>query len=309
MQRPPILVTGSHRSGSTWVGNILALAPRAGYVHEPFNRHCMPGICRAGFPHWFQYVHEGDPESSHYRACLQDTLSWRYSPRAQLRNLQGVWDTARMLRDMSHFRLRRLLKERVIMKDPIAFFSSEWLARSFGMDVVMVIRHPAAFVASIKAAKWVLHYRTFLEQPALMEDLLADFREEIEAMAGQEDDTLQSAILLWRIIHQQISEWQTAHPDWIFLRHEDLSRDPEAEFRALYDRLGLEFTEKVRRDMQQYTGQQRSKGPQLYNRARIIRDSRSNILRWKERLSPEEIATIRQAVEPISSRFYTDADW
>ena len=167
----------------------------------------------------------------------------------------------------------------------------------------------AAFVASIKAAKWVLHYRTFLEQPALMEDLLADFREEIEAMAGQEDDTLQSAILLWRIIHQQISEWQTAHPDWIFLRHEDLSRDPEAEFRALYDRLGLEFTEKVRRDMQQYTGQQRSKGPQLYNRARIIRDSRSNILRWKERLSPEEIATIRQAVEPISSRFYTDADW
>ena len=43
----PVLVTGSPRSGSTWVGNVLALAPGAGYIHEPFNRRHPPGLCRA----------------------------------------------------------------------------------------------------------------------------------------------------------------------------------------------------------------------------------------------------------------------
>ena len=33
----PILVTGSHRSGTTWAGQMLATAPGIGYIHEPFN--------------------------------------------------------------------------------------------------------------------------------------------------------------------------------------------------------------------------------------------------------------------------------
>ena len=35
----PILVTGSHRSGSTWVGKMIASHPRVAYVEEPFNAH------------------------------------------------------------------------------------------------------------------------------------------------------------------------------------------------------------------------------------------------------------------------------
>ena len=31
----PILVTGSHRSGSTWVGKMLATSPSVNYIHEP----------------------------------------------------------------------------------------------------------------------------------------------------------------------------------------------------------------------------------------------------------------------------------
>src|SRR3954447_1155356 len=33
----PILVTGSHRCGSTWGGRMIASPPRVGYVGEPFN--------------------------------------------------------------------------------------------------------------------------------------------------------------------------------------------------------------------------------------------------------------------------------
>jgi len=33
----PILVTGSHRSGTTWAGKMISACPNVGYIHEPFN--------------------------------------------------------------------------------------------------------------------------------------------------------------------------------------------------------------------------------------------------------------------------------
>ena len=33
----PILVTGSHRSGSTWLGQMIGASDAVGYIHEPFN--------------------------------------------------------------------------------------------------------------------------------------------------------------------------------------------------------------------------------------------------------------------------------
>ena len=48
----PILVTGAHRSGTTWVGKMLALAPGVGYVHEPFN----PRFSAGRFDRYFTVV-------------------------------------------------------------------------------------------------------------------------------------------------------------------------------------------------------------------------------------------------------------
>jgi hypothetical protein len=41
----PILVTGAHRSGTTWVGTSLGKSRHVCYMHEPFN-FCGPGIYR-----------------------------------------------------------------------------------------------------------------------------------------------------------------------------------------------------------------------------------------------------------------------
>ena len=49
----PILVTGAHRSGTTWIGKMLALAPGVGYIHEPFSPATAPGISSAAFDVYF----------------------------------------------------------------------------------------------------------------------------------------------------------------------------------------------------------------------------------------------------------------
>ena len=60
----PILLTGSHRSGSTWTGKMLAFSNEIAYIHEPFNLNHNPGIFKARFENWFPYIFHGNEHLS-----------------------------------------------------------------------------------------------------------------------------------------------------------------------------------------------------------------------------------------------------
>ncbi len=49
-----ILVTGSHRSGSTWTGHVLSRADDVRYVNEPFNIGLS--YKNSPFTFWFEYL-------------------------------------------------------------------------------------------------------------------------------------------------------------------------------------------------------------------------------------------------------------
>jgi hypothetical protein len=70
--RKPILVTGSHRSGTTWVGRIIASSPSVAYIHEPFHIRHDPDVCPARFDHWFTYVCEENEDQ--YRKPIKEML-------------------------------------------------------------------------------------------------------------------------------------------------------------------------------------------------------------------------------------------
>ena len=239
----PILVTGSHRSGSTWVGRMLALDPRVGYIMEPFNLLHRPGICRAHFKHWFQHVSADDEED--YASAIEDCLNFRYSVAAELVSIRTARDMGRMVRDFWIFANHRLHGRRALMKDPIALFSAGWLSHRFDMDVVVLVRHPAAFAGSLKAAHWPHPFQHFLAQEELIERYLTGFRQEIEEQARNPGDIIDQAILLWNVFHSVIYQYQSEYASWHFLRHEDLSRDPVANYRDLYNELGLEFSARI----------------------------------------------------------------
>jgi hypothetical protein len=306
----PILVTGSHRSGSTWVGNVLALAPGVGYVHEPFNVRTRPGVCAARFATDFAYVTPANEAA--YLEPLRATLSWRYALEAEAPKLRTPRDVARLARDYAYFETMRRRGARLVMKDPIALFSAEWLAARFDMPVVTVIRHPAAFVASLLAAGWYkFPFRTLLGQEALVRERLEPFRAELEAADAVRPEPLAVGMLLWRVIHHHIRLLRDAHPDWIFVRHEDLSRDPAAGFRDLYDRLGLDFTPETPGRIDALS--ERDRGLASFSifgsRRRVVRDSKKNLQSWRRRLSEAQIAAIREGCADVWPAFYDADEW
>lgn len=306
--KPPILVTGAPRSGTTWLGNVLTLAPGTGNVHEPFNRdYPHPGICRAGLTH-FLYLTEAD--DARYLAPLGDTLSWRYSVRAQLRATRSPKALARFARDYAYFQKMRRQRAQTILKDPLALFAAEWIGQRFGARTVVTIRHPAGFVASMRAAKYIMNFSAFQRQPRLMAERLAPFAAEIAAAAPHPSPSIEANALLWRILHHHIDRLRTEHPDWIFVRHEDLSHDPAAEFPAIFARLGLDFTPEVAAGLAQFTaGGLRGRLSIFGNRRRTVRSSQASVETFRKRLSAAEIARIRELTDPLWRRFYDESDW
>lgn len=304
----PILVTGSHRSGSTWVGNVLALAPGTGYVHEPFNVNTRAGVCAAPFPVDFTYVTAANEAA--YLPALRDTLAWRYAYAAELADVRTPRDAARMVRDGGYFRLRRLRGDRLIMKDPIALFSAEWLSQRFDMPVVITVRHPAAFVASLIAAGWAgFDFTKITGQELLVAERLAPFRDALAAASAGTTDPVGTGILLWRIVHHHIRTLRHDHPDWIFVRHEDLAADPVAGFRALYARVGLRFAEDTPARIAGLS--ERSEGFGAFSlfgsRRQVNRNSREVTGLFRKRLSEDDIARIRAESADVWPDFY-DAD-
>lgn len=277
----PILVTGSHRSGSTWVGKVIAQCPSVRYIHEPFNIQHGLCVCGAKFEHWFTYVSKEDKNEPIFYEHIKHLLS--------------------SASDSLQFPARPLVK------DPIAVLSSEWLASTFDMDTIIMIRHPAAFVGSLKRLNWRFGFNHILEQSLLMRKHLFPFEAEIRDHIVRGHDIIDQAVLLWRLIYFVVRKFRDEHNDWMFVRHEDLSRDPLGGFQMLYSKLNLDFSEPIVETIRQYSD---SSDPiDVSDPYSVKRNSRDNIWSWKSRLTASEIERIRTKAEDISSAFYSDEDW
>lgn len=306
--RSPILVTGSHRSGTTWVGKMLSFSRSVGYINEPFNiQWCRPGICSAKFDHWFPYITK-ENESIFYDH-IKNTLEFRYNIIEELKAIRSPKDIARMFRDYVKCSMYHFRNATPLIKESLCIFSAEWLASTFDMDVVVLIRHPAAFASSLKRKNWTFQFSNLLEQPSLMRDHLHPFIDEIREYADKDQDIVAQASLLWKAIYHTVSQYKKQHPDWIFLRHEDLSRDPLGGFQTLFEKLNIEFSEYIREMIRKYSDPANPSEAHEGVTHSLRRDSRSNIWNWKTRLTSSEIEKIRSQVGDISAVFYSDKDW
>lgn len=274
------------------------------YIHEPFNilQH-KPGIHHARFAVNFTYINSNN--EGQYYGPLKKTISLHYDILAALRASENLSKDSFVeeIKKWRYYRQMRVQNKRALIKDPMAVFSAEWLTENFDMQPIVLIRHPAAFAASLKVKGWGFRFNNFLDQPELMTDHLGDFEEEIKTFAKQQHSIVEQACLVWRIIYFMVKKYQEAHNDWRFVRHEDLSREPQKAFEALFAYLNLEFSPRIAEIIDEYST---ASGEDA---SMIKRDSKSNILSWKERLTPEEIAYIRENVAGIASYFYSDEDW
>jgi Sulfotransferase family len=300
----PILVTGGHRSGTGWVGQILSTSSQpVGYVWEPFSLRHRLGTLNVRWPYWFPYV--TSENGAAYRDPIALTLAWRYAAMAETRSIRSAKDIGRMARDWWQF--KRFQREQAIplFKDPIAVFSAEWLVDEFGMRVVLLVRHPAAFISSLKRLRWTHPFDHFTAQPLLM-SRLSTYADDLEEYARREADIVDQGILLWNVIHHVIAEYSDRYPDWILARQEDLARRPHPGFAEIFRRLDLPKGSATDGMIDATTS---GSNPVEGSLSSIHRDSATHATSWKRGLEPREIIRIREGTEGVAARFYSPEDW
>lgn len=300
----PILVTGAHRSGTTWVGKMLA-GSQVAYISEPLNVLHRPGVLCAKVKHWYQYV--CDDNEAEYLAPFEELLDYRYHTWSEIKSLRSLKDFLRMGRDFKIFYDALEHGQRALLKDPFAVFSMPWFAKRFDFNIVVTVRHPAAFASSLKRLGWNFDFNDLLDQPLLMRDHLEPYREQMQAIKA--DDVIGQASLLWTMIYRTVHSQGRLNRHLIIVRHEDLSRDPVNGFRDLYAALGLDFTPHAENKILNSSS---SDNPTELSRRKthsVKMDSRASVDNWRSKLSPDEINRIREITEDSAQLFYPDINW
>lgn len=301
----PILVTGTHRSGTTWVGKMLAADSSTAYISEPLNVLHRPGVLRAKVTRWYQYI--CDENQDEYLPAFKELLDFDYHLWAEIRSIRSRRDFLRMGRDFAIFYNGLMRGQRMLLKDPFAVFSTEWFAKCLNCKVVIAVRHPAAFVSSLKRLNWPFEFQDLLDQPLLMRDFLEPYRERMEA--AKTADVIGQSALLWTLIYHAVRTTLQRNPGFIAVRHEDISRDPVNGYRELYKKLDLDFTRRVEKTILKSSSSDNPAEPSRKNIYSVKLDSRTNIDNWKKRLNPEEIDRIRETTTEVAAFFYSDSEW
>ena len=294
---PPVLVTGSHRSGSTWVGRLLASAEGLHYVQEPFNI--------VDHHHWFerqppqQFLYLTDENAAEWVRPMERVLELRYPLVAHVRAKRQVVPLRRALRVTVDARRARRRGERALMKDPIALFSVEWLVRRFDMVPVILVRDPVAFVGSLKERGWSFDFRHWMDQPLLMRDHLGHLEREIAQMIERPAGIVEQGILQWNAFYGFVDELRRRHPEFIVVHYEKLASDPAVEIEQLFGRLGLDFGEAQLSAVEALsTADRRESSP-----TDVRRNSAKALETWRDRLTAEEVDAVREATAAVHRRF------
>lgn len=213
-----IVVAGSGRSGTTWLGNIIAGDDRR-IIFEPFECRRVPEFVDLGLRPYFPSCEPFRQWHSVIAAlCAGD-----------IRNAWTDQDCNRLNAELD--------KGGVVIKEIRANGMLGWLSNNFPCKIVYVIRNPFDVVASRVHLNWETHIDAFLDQPQLMRDFLLPFTTCIAAAQS----TIQKHAVMW-CIENLIPLRQMAEQQWIFCRYEDLVAHPEAETSRILQRLDLELT-------------------------------------------------------------------
>jgi hypothetical protein len=196
---------------------------------------------------------------------------------------------------------------RVLLKDPLACLMSEYLTQKFQFQTLVLFRHPAGFVSSLKRLGWpgVAPIRRFLACKPLMQDWLAPYQDLMEgALSG---DNIRSYSVLHGCLNKVLWGFVQRNENMKALQFEPLCSDPIQEFQHLYDELNLPYDDHIKdKHLRMTTG---SKEP-THHPHQIVRNSSRMEDRWKRELSQKERSEIREIWNAFDIPMYCkESDW
>jgi len=263
--RRSILVAGTARSGTTWLGDLIASQVPCRILFEPFHPELVPEY--RGF-HYFQYMRPGT-ENPKFQGFAQKVFT------GEIRNR---WIDRQNERIFSHVRLVKEIRANLALK---------WLHDHFPeVPIMLLIRHPCAVVCSRMELGWAtdLDIEPLLSQPELIEDHLLPYMDLIKNAKTMEE----KHTIIWCV--SNLVPLKQFNPGEVkIVYYENLCTQPENELPALFEFIGQTYTKSVIDIINQPS--------QTTKVTSAVVRGIDKIESWKKKLRPSQIDSVLRTVE------------
>jgi hypothetical protein len=252
-----IILAGSGRSGTTWLGDIIAADWRFRIIFEPFDARKVPEAKAAGI--------SLRPYCSPQESCLD---LYHFTQRVLAGKVRNPWVDQQGRRPWAWRLLLKTIRTTLLLG---------WMDEQFHPPIVYLIRHPGAVVASRRRLGWETHLDVLLAQPNLMRDYLGPVKQIIEAARTE----VQKQAVMW-CVENMVPLNQLAHYPWLFCTYEHLYQEPEKEAGRLLRDLGLKETPARRRAIHKLS--------HVTQEQSALKTGKDVLTAWQQEFSAQEVA-------------------
>ncbi|CAK27104.1 Hypothetical protein SynRCC307_0201 [Synechococcus sp. RCC307] len=243
------LITGCHRSGSTWLGKTICYASNSIYFWEPFNLN-SPQLYKSlissslnNNKYWYPFLpstHQFWPDL--IRVCSKRRLLYSNISFSDF-FADSPKRTLFALKKAVALQFSLLTGGNIVIKDPLMLFSVEPALESSAVDnVVILTRDPRAFYTSVKKANWAFDFSHLLPVTSTYPHLFKYHNLVTHKSIQGSLLDLESVSLLWNILHEHILYLSNLSLVTLF-KYEDICADPESFFPSIAQSLfGNDFT-------------------------------------------------------------------
>jgi hypothetical protein len=315
-QSRPLLLVGIPRSGTTWTMQVLGADPNLHSLLEPDNEGTsapaiwgkkaagrfpalQPGDHDERYRELWSWILQGAPRSPRLRLAAQ--ILRPVQPPGRTRFLQGrrvplMTIAGAMASHPGNGTSSELRNQRLLVKSVHAPLALEWLAEEFGVDVLVLLRHPGNVLSSWLTLNLNEQFIRLEENPAVRTRLLGSW-----GVAAPGPDPLERMIFSIGVLSTALEEAVSRNPRWLIRTHEQLCSDPGQEFKRLYADLGLAWSEAVEGFL---VGNDRP--GEGFLTQRVAAELPDN---WKRRLTSHQVAVMQRVLSQFPLRTWTSEDF
>lgn len=302
-KRKKIIIIGTRRSGSTFIGKLLSVASNNfSYVEEPLNP--VSGI--KSLDHvWYPYIKE-DYENTKVLVDLNKVLNLKWVPFknsiVNIKTKKSYLNVSKMEVFVEIFKnesneplVKRILrflfknnhyisfikakfsnKPYVVFKDVLMSLSLNEVLKVKNTYIIYIFRSPLGFCHSIDRLNWTIDTKNFIKQKKLMKDY--PFIKDLPC-----ESKLDQIINEWLIVNKILLDNLKKGNPIICVSHSKLSLEPQSQLDKIFQKLSLK--EKINyKKIENYT-----KGNYSSNLTKDVRrNSMKELKSWEGKISKKD---------------------
>lgn len=257
-------MSGTARSGTTWLGDLIASQIPSRILFEPFNRDLVSDYRRF---HYFQYMRPG----------TENLAFFAFAQKVFMGEIRNGWIDHQNERIISKFRLIKEIRANLALR---------WLHDNFPeVPILFMIRHPCAVVLSRMELSWDTDrdIEPFLSQPQLIEDHLGPYLDLIRSAATIEE----KHAVIWSVCN--LVPLIQFHPGELkIVYYENLCTQPEVELTGILESIGYQSKSPLVKIFDQPS--------QTTRAASAVVNGTDKIEGWKKKLTRSQIDNILRVV-------------